>query len=388
MTVEITDANFQEVVINAGKPAVVDFWAEWCGPCRMLTPIIKELSTEYEGRVVVGKVDVDSNPGISAKYGIRNIPTVTKNLTDIEEWGNLYQIDLIARQVVEGFITGLHRSPYHGFSVEFAEHRHYNPGESTRHIDWKLYGRTDKFFIKRYEEETNLRAQFIIDTSSSMLFPNPEKKAISKLFFSVYTSAAMMRLLRRQRDAVGLTLFSSEIEVTTPSKVSEVHSQNLFAEMSRLLERTGPGQVRENLNRPTRASEVMHQLAEMYPKRSLVLLFTDMLDDGDPEELFSALRHFRYNKHEVILFHVKDHKLEEAFDFQNRPHRFVDMETGRSVLINPAEIRTRYRERISEYFNDIKLRCGQFDIDFVEADIRQDFREVLLPLLIKRQKLF
>jgi uncharacterized protein (DUF58 family) len=290
--------------------------------------------------------------------------------------------------VVEGFITGLHRSPYHGFSVEFAEHRHYNPGESTRHIDWKLYGRTDKFFIKRYEEETNLRAQFIVDTSSSMLFPNPERKAISKLFFSVYTAAAMMRLLRRQRDAVGLTLFSSEIELTTPARVSEVHSQSLFSEMTRLLERSGPGQVKQNLNRPTNAAAVMHQLAEMYPRRSMVVLFTDMLDESDPDELFSALRHFRYNKHEVILFHVKDHKLEEAFDFTNRPHRFVDMETGRSVLVNPAEIRSAYREKISSYFADIKLRCGQYDIDFVEADIREDFREVLLPLLVKRQKLF
>lgn len=290
--------------------------------------------------------------------------------------------------MVEGFITGLHRSPYHGFSVEFAEHRHYNPGESTRHIDWKLYGRTDKLFVKRYEEETNLRAQFIIDTSSSMLFPHSDRKAMSKLFFSVYTTAAMMRLLRRQRDAVGLTLFSSEIELTTPSKVSEVHSQNLFSEMTRLLERSGPGQVKANLNRPTHASMIMHHLAEMYPKRSLVVLLTDMLDDSDPEELFSALRHFRYNKHEVILFHVKDHKLEEAFDFPNRPHRFVDMETGRAIRVNPAEIRTQYREKISRYFSDIKLRCGQFDIDFVEADIRQDFREVLLPLLIRRQKLF
>ena len=198
---------------------------------------------------------------------------------------------------MEGFITGLHRSPYHGFSVEFAEHRHYNPGESTRHIDWKLYGRTDKLFVKRYEEETNLRAQFIIDTSSSMLFPNPERKTLSKLFFSVYTTAAMMRLLRKQRDAVGLTLFSSEIELTTPSKVSEVHNQNLFAEMTRLLERAGPGQIKQNLNRSTNAAVTMHQLAEMYPKRSLVILFTDMLDESDPEELFSALRHFRYNKH-------------------------------------------------------------------------------------------
>jgi len=221
-----------------------------------------------------------------------------------------------------------------------------------------------------------------------MLFPNPERKAISKLFFSVYTTAAMMRLLRRQRDAVGLTLFSSDIELTTPSKVSEVHNQNLFIEMTRLLERAGPGQLKQNLNRTTSSATILHQLAEMYPKRSMVILFTDMLEDSDPEELFSALRHFRYNKHELILFHVKDHKLEEAFDFPNRPHRFVDMETGRTIRVNPAEIRQQYREKITRYFSDISMRCGQLDIDFVEADIREDFREVLLPLLIKRQKLY
>ena len=182
--------------------------------------------------------------------------------------------------------------------------------------------------------------------------------------------------------ARALEVYGPALDNVVPVSTPEV------AEMTKLLEQTGPAQVKQNLNRPTHASVVMHQLAEMYPKRSLVVLFTDMLDDSDPEELFSALRHFRYNKHEVILFHVKDHRLEEAFDFQNRPHRFVDMETGRSIRVNPAEIRTQYREKISKYFADIKLRCGQFDIDFVEADIREDFREVLLPLLIKRQKLF
>jgi len=288
---------------------------------------------------------------------------------------------------VEGFITGLHRSPFHGFSVEFAEHRHYNPGESTRHIDWKLYGRTDKLFVKRYEEETNLRAQLIIDTSSSMLFPNPERKAVSKLFFSIYSAAALIQLLRKQRDAVGLTLFSSEIELTTSSRVNEVHCQNLFHELSRLMERNEESRVRDGLNRISHTAEILHQLADMYPRRSLVILFTDMLDEGDPEELFSALRHFRYNKHEVILFHVRDERLETEFEYPARPHRFVDMETGRTLRINPAEIRSLYRQKINDYYSDIRLRCGQYDIDFSEADIRKDFREVLLPFLIKRQKL-
>ncbi len=290
--------------------------------------------------------------------------------------------------MVEGFITGLHRSPFHGFSVEFAEHRHYNPGESTRHIDWKLYGRSDKLFVKRYEEETNLRAHLIIDTSSSMLFPNPDRKAVSKLYFSIYAAAAMIRLLRNQRDAVGLTLFSSDIEVTTPARLSEAHNQSLFHELTKLMERNEERHLTGNLNRAGRTPEILNQLAELYPKRSLVILFTDMLDEGDPEELFSALRHFRYNKHEVILFHVKDQRLEEEFDYPARPHKFVDMETGRVMRVNPAEIKTLYQERIRSYYSDIQLRCGQYNIDFTEADIRQDFREVLLPFLIKRQKMF
>jgi len=290
--------------------------------------------------------------------------------------------------VVEGFITGLHRSPFHGFSVEFAEHRHYNPGESTRHIDWKLYGRTDRLFIKRYEEETNLRAQMILDTSSSMLFPNPERKTLSKLYFSIYSAAAIIKLLRRQRDAVGLTLFSSDIELATPSRLNEVHSQNLFHELTRLMERSESSNLKKGLNRPSHSPEVLHQLADLYPKRSLVVLFTDMLDEGDPEDLFSALQHFRYNKHEVILFHVRDARLEMQFDYPSRPHRFVDMETGRSIRINPSEIRSLYRKKTEDYYAEIRLRCGQYDIDFVEADVRMDFREVLLPFLIKRQKMY
>jgi uncharacterized protein (DUF58 family) len=220
-----------------------------------------------------------------------------------------------------------------------------------------------------------------------MLFPNPEKKSVSKLYFSIYSAAALIRLLRNQRDAVGLTLFSSEIELATPARLNEAHCQSLYHELTALMERTDEHKVGNLLNRKANAPEILNQLAELYPKRSLIILFTDMLDEGDPEELFSALRHFRYNKHEVILFHVRDHKLEEQFDFPPRPHRFVDMETGRVMRVNPAEIRTMYQEKIREYYSEVRLKCGQYDIDFTEADIRQDFREVLLPFLIKRQKL-
>ena len=310
-----------------------------------------------------------------------------KNLAEIEELDLFNQIEFIAKHVVEGFITGLHRSPYHGFSVEFAEHRHYNSGESTKHIDWKLYARTEKLFVKKYEEETNLKAHIILDSSSSMLFPFPEGKLHNKLYFSVYCAAALIRILRSQRDAVGLSFFSDQINFRTEAKLSEVHAQYLYGEMGRLLE-TAEGSARELLNLQTKTTQVLHTMAESLPPRSLVILFTDMFEEGDQDDLFSALQHFRYNKHEVILFHVVDHQLEGAFDYPARPHKFVDMETGEVIRLNPGELKKQYTKITQDFFTEIKLRCGQYNIDLVEADIRKDFKEVLLPFLIKRSKLY
>jgi len=311
-----------------------------------------------------------------------------KNLAEIEELELFTQIELIAKQVVEGFITGLHRSPYHGFSVEFAEHRHYNTGESTKHIDWKLYARTEKLFVKKYEEETNLKAHIVIDNSSSMLFPYPEGKLHNKLYFSVYCAAALIRMLRSQRDAVGLSIFTDQIDLRTEAKLSEVHAQFLYGELTRLLENSTKGNTKTLLNKKTNTSQVLHNLAESLPSRSLIILFTDMFDESGPEELFSALQHFRYNKHEVILFHVVDQQLEGDFDYPARPHRFVDMETGEVMKLNPGDLKNHYTHITDEFFKEIKLRCGQYKIDLAEADIRKDFKEVLLPFLIKRSKLY
>jgi len=297
-------------------------------------------------------------------------------------------LDLIARQVVEGFITGMHRSPFHGFSVEFAEHRHYNPGESTRFIDWKLYGRTEKLFNKRFEEETNLKAHLIIDTSSSMFFPYRQGSIQNKLFFSVYAAAALIRLLRKQRDAAGLTLFSDEIHLSTPARLNSLHQQLLYNNLTRLLEDAKDHKNKNPLNRVTHAAESLHQMAEFFPRRSLVILFSDLFDQGDPGELFSALEHFRFNRHELVIFHIKDHRLEEEFDLPARPHRFIDMETGQVERLNPEEIRIAYRKKIADYFSEIRLRCGQYQIDLNEVDVKDDFREVLLPFLIKRQRMF
>ena len=306
------------------------------------------------------------------------------------EQGKLQQfsaLELIARQVVEGFITGLHKSPFHGFSVEFAEHRLYNPGESTRHIDWKLYGRTEKMFVKRYEEETNLRCQVVLDVSSSMYYPVSDTPSIenpSKIVFSVFAAAAIMNLLRRQRDSFGLTLFSDKVELATRTKSSSLHLRYLYHEMEKyLLARPVSDQ------RSTAAAETLHTIAEQIHKRSLVVIFSDMMDSlADPETLFSALQHLRHNKHEVILFHVADHSKEYEFNFDNRPHRFIDMESGREIKVQPAEVREKYLERIRHFNSELKLRCGQYRIDIVNADINQGFRQVLLPYLMKREKLY
>lgn len=303
-------------------------------------------------------------------------------LEEIIQYEQFDNLEFIASQIVSGFITGLHRSPYHGFSVEFAEHRVYNTGESTKHVDWRLYARTEKLFVKQYEEETNLRSYIVLDTSSSMLFPYPSEK-LSKLHFAVYCSAALIHMLRKQRDASGLCLFSDKIELLTDARLATSHTQMMYDRLNRLLKEDAVP-----MNKTTATAEVLHQLADSTSKRSLVILFTDMFSNGNTEELFAALQHLRYMKHEIILFHVKDKRMEEQFEFSNRPHIFIDMESGREIKFSPNEIRETYKEKIKEFYQEVKLRCGQYQIDFVEADIREGFREVLLPYLIKRSKLY
>jgi uncharacterized protein (DUF58 family) len=306
----------------------------------------------------------------------------TINRQSIQQFTHL---EFIAKQVVEGFITGLHKSPFHGFSVEFAEHRLYNKGESTKHIDWKLYGRTDKLFIKRYEEETNLRCQLVIDTSSSMYFPVVDTKdgKQNKITFSTYCAAASIELLKRQRDAVGLSLFSDKIDFFAPAKSSSLHHKVLYHELEKLIQ---PHDV--NTHKTTSATAALHQIAETIHKRSLVIIFSDMMEStSDSEELFSALQHLKHKKHEVILFHVTDKEKELDFDFDNRPYRFVDMETGEEVKLHPNEIKDSYQTSMASYKKELMLKCAQYRIDFIEADINQGFQQVLMPYLVKRTKM-
>ncbi len=302
---------------------------------------------------------------------------------DLQQIHYYSKLELIAKQVVEGFITGLHKSPFHGFSVEFAEHRLYNTGESTKHIDWKLYGRTEKLFIKRYEEETNLRCQLIIDASSSMYFPeidfNAEK--FNKIKFSVYAAAAIMNLLKKQRDAVGLSIFSDKLDVHSPTKSSSVHHKYLINELESLI--NSPKK-----NTKTSSINALHTIAETVHKRSLMIIFSDMMENvDDDEQLFAALQHLKYNKHEVILFHTYDKKLELDFEFENRPYQFIDLETGEEIKVHPNDVKKNYIENMQKRKKMLKLKCLQFGIEFVEADVNQGFNSILQSYLIKRAKM-
>ena len=295
---------------------------------------------------------------------------------ELIQTGNL---EFLSKQVVEGFLTGLHKSPFHGFSVEFAEHRLYNTGESTRHIDWKLFARTDKLFVKRYEEETNLRCQIIIDRSSSMYYPN---EGINKIKFSVYAAASLIYLLKKQRDASGVSIFSDEIEFHSQCKISSVHQKLLFNKLEEVLNQPQID-VKSNI------SKSLHQLAEMLHKRSLVIIFTDMMQNMENDEaLFAALQHFKYNKHDVVLFHVEDKKTEIDFDFSNRPYLFVDSETGEKVKLFPAQVRDQYLKASKEYKHLLKLKCAQYKIELIEAEVGNDFKQILMPFLVKRSKMY
>ncbi|WP_111708754.1 DUF58 domain-containing protein [Lutibacter citreus] len=301
---------------------------------------------------------------------------------EVKHLTELNNLELLAKQVVEGFITGMHKSPFHGFSVEFAEHRLYNKGESTRHIDWKLYAKTKKLFVKRYEEETNLRCHLIIDNSASMHYPvikNPSIDNLSKIAFSSIASAALMEILRRQRDAVGLSIYSDTTNYYAPAKGSDRHRRMLLSQLDDLL--------KSNSKATTDTYKVLHEISEKIHKRSLIFLFTDMFQtDKNEEELFEALRHLKHNKHEVVLFHTFDGKRELNFDFENSPKKFVDVETGEEINLYASSVKKQYSLEISKYFNELKLKCMQYKIEYVPVDINKGFEQVLIAYLIRRNK--
>ena len=293
------------------------------------------------------------------------------------EFGTL---ELLAKQVVEGFITGLHKSPFHGFSVEFAEHRLYNKGESTKHIDWKLFARSDKLFVKKYEEETNLRCQIVIDTSSSMYFPS--NQSLNKLSFSIDAAAALIYIMRKQRDAVGLSLFDADFKFHSKAKSSVANQRFLFAELEKYLFKYDVAQKSS-----TQLIDALHHVAERAQRRSMIVIFSDLLGFTDKEALYGALKHLKHNKHEVVIFHVLHNDFENKLSYENRPYTFIDMETGEEVKLNPTQIKEKYNSLVADNQLELKLKCGQYHIDFVSANIQDGFQQVLMQYLIKRQKM-
>lgn len=289
-------------------------------------------------------------------------------------------LELIARQVVEGFIIGLHKSPFHGFSVEFAEHRLYNQGDALRHIDWKVYGRTDKLFVKKYEEETNLRCCLVVDTSASMHFATKDG-SMRKIDFACLAAAGLIQLLKRQLDASALALFDSELKYLSECRSSHTHYRMLTHELEKQL-KAEPKQTATN------AAKALHEVAEQMHRRSLIVVFSDMMDDAEhADELFAALQHLKYNKHEVILFHIMEGGREVAFDFDNRPYEFVDMETGERLKLQPNQVKDVYINKMEAFRKEIENKCHQYHIDMVPVDLSQPVEQVLYSFLLKRNKM-
>jgi uncharacterized protein (DUF58 family) len=299
----------------------------------------------------------------------------------IEKISSFQHLELLANQVVEGFISGMHKSPFHGFSAEFAEHKVYNAGESTKHIDWKLFAKTDRLYTKKYEEETNLRCHLIIDNSSSMHYPklkSDEPFFNNKIGFSVLASAVLMNLLKKQRDAVGLSVYSDTYEYYAPEKGSDRHHRMILNKLENLLE--NPKQTKS-----TDTITFLHQIAEKIHRRSMIILFTDMFQLGNQEALFNALQHLKHNKHKVVVFHVIDKKTEINFNFDNAPRKFIDMESGEEINIFADNVKTEYEKKVSDYFKTLALTCAQNKIKYVPVAVDESFEKILTTYLVEKQ---
>ncbi len=290
-------------------------------------------------------------------------------------------LELLAKQVVEGFITGMHKSPFHGFSVEFSEHKLYNKGESTRHIDWKLFAKTEKLYTKKYEEETNLRCHIIIDNSASMHYPVVQQQtldSLNKVGFSAVATACLMEILKKQRDAVGLSIYADTYEYYAPEKGSERHRKMLLHQLEKLLTSSSKAS--------TETYQYLHEIAEKIHRRSLIFLFTDMFQTTkENEDLFEALRHLKYNKHEVVLFHTYDSKTEVDFNFDNAPKKFVDVETGAEINVYAENVQEKYKDLALSYFKNLKNKCLQYKIDYVPVDINKGYSDILTAYLLQRK---
>ena len=301
--------------------------------------------------------------------------------SQVEKIASFQHLELLANQVVEGFISGMHKSPFHGFSAEFAEHKVYNVGESTKHIDWKLFAKTDRLYAKRFEEETNMRCHIIVDNSSSMHYPKLKANQNfyeSKIGFSVLASAVLMNLLKKQRDAVGLSVFSDSYEYYAPEKGSDRHHRMILNALEQLLQ-----QSKEK--KSTHTITYLHQIAEKIHRRSMIVLFTDMFQTEEEEKLLSALQHLKHNKHKVVLFHVIDAKTELKFDFDNAARKFIDVETGEELSVYADNVKEEYEKQAALYFKKVEMTCSQNKIKYVPVSVGDNFEKILITYLAEKQ---
>jgi uncharacterized protein (DUF58 family) len=301
--------------------------------------------------------------------------------SQIKVISSFQHLELLANQVVEGFISGMHKSPFHGFSAEFAEHKLYNAGESTKHIDWKLFAKTDRLYTKKYEEETNLRCHLIIDNSSSMYYPKLNENQQfyeNKIGFSVLAAAVLMNLLKKQRDAVGLSIFANEYEFYSPEKGSDRHYRMIINKLEELL-------IDKRKTKTTNTATLLHQIAEKIHRRSMIILFTDSFQQTDDDKLFTALQHLKHNKHKVVLFHIIDKKTELNFNFDNTPRKFIDLETGEIINIFADNVKGEYQKQTEKYFNKLALTCTQNKIKYVPVAVDEGFEKILTSYLVEKQ---
>ena len=285
-----------------------------------------------------------------------------------EAASRLRNLNLVARSVVEGFVSGLHRSPYHGFSVEFADHRKYTPGDNIRDLDWRAWAKSDRFYIKRYEEETNVNAHLLLDVSASMTF---RSRGLSKLEYACFLAASLAYLMVRQQDSVGLVVFADGIEKRLPPHSSTLHLNELL----RTLETVEP--VAE-----TDIAATFHQLAEMIKRRGLIVILSDLLDEE--REVLRALRHFRHRRHEVIIFHILD-PAERRFPY-SRLSDFIDLETGSRLQVDPRFVRQDYLKQIEAFINTYRKGATESNIEYVLADTATPYDRLLLAYLARRSK--
>jgi uncharacterized protein (DUF58 family) len=299
---------------------------------------------------------------------------------DAQAAARLASMDVRARLIVEGFITGLHRSPYHGFSAEFASHRAYNPGDELRRLDWKVLARTDRPFVKQYEDETNLRHHIVLDTSASMRYAG--SAGVTKLEYGCFLSAALHALMLRQRDATGLIAFDDGLHTVVRPSARPNHLRRLLVELERLADAPPPPAPTG-----TAAAASVDAVAERIGRRALVTIVSDLYESAaDPAELLRALRRLRSQGHEVIVFHLLDTATERLLDLGDAPVRFEDMETGETLTLNPAHVRQSYREQAQAFAGDFRRGCREQQIDFVDVDTAAPFADALLAYLVKRRR--